>query len=147
VNKVAAIANATIKGVEAVQSAYAFGSSFAGPIGGAALAGVAIAATAANIQKIASTSFGGGGGTGSAGGGGNIPSQATSTGVPVTETAQPQSLEQQQSQTVVYVQGVISQDQLVNDIVPSALQNKVLNEDFQIVPARSRNAAELMDGV
>jgi hypothetical protein len=53
------IAQATIAGAKAVQDAYAFGSSFLGPVGGAAAAGIAAVATAANIQAIRSTNFSG----------------------------------------------------------------------------------------
>ena len=59
------------------------------------MAGVAAAATALNVAKIASTSFGGGGAgslgsAGGGGGGGGIPSQALSTGVPVSPASEPQ---------------------------------------------------------
>ena len=103
-NKAAAIANATMKGAEAVQSAYAWGSSWGGPAGGAAMAALAVAATAANIQAISATSYGGGGSGGSAGGGGAaIPSNALSPGVPVTETTA--TAEPTQRSTVV-IEGV-----------------------------------------
>jgi hypothetical protein len=58
INKAASLANAIMKGYEAIQNAYAFGSRFAGPVGGAAMAAVAAAATAAQVRAIASTQFG-----------------------------------------------------------------------------------------
>lgn len=62
INKVAGIANAIVKGWEAVQSSYAFGASWGGPIAGAAMAALAAAATLVNVQAIRNASFGGGGG-------------------------------------------------------------------------------------
>jgi len=64
IHKIASLANAIVKGIEAVQSAYAWGSSWGGPAGGAAMAAIAAAATGANIQAIRSTQFGGGGAVG-----------------------------------------------------------------------------------
>lgn len=60
INKIASTANAIVKGWEAVQSAYAFGSAWGGPVGGAAMAALAAVATAANVMAIQSTSFGSG---------------------------------------------------------------------------------------
>lgn len=74
INKAASIANATIKGAEAIQSSFAFGAAWGGPIGGAILAGIAAAATAANIYTIAKTEFGGG----------SIPSQSIAAAPPVS---------------------------------------------------------------
>jgi tape measure domain-containing protein len=77
--KVAAIAQATLQARESVISAYNFGTRIGGPPVGAAFAGVAAAAQAANIAQLASTSFGGGGGVSGGGGGGAgaIPQQQT----------------------------------------------------------------------
>ncbi|MBR2691775.1 MAG: tape measure protein [Aquamicrobium sp.] len=69
--KAAAIARALISARQSVVDAYAFGTKLGGPVLGAAFAGVAAAAQAANIASIASTSYGGGGGVSSAGGGGS----------------------------------------------------------------------------
>ncbi len=70
--KVAALAQAALKARESVVSAYAFGSRLGGPVLGAAFAGVAAAAQAANLAAIASTSFGGGNSVTGGGGGGNV---------------------------------------------------------------------------
>lgn len=64
IHKIASLANAIIKGIEAVQSAYAWGASWGGPAGGAAMAAIAAAATGANIQAIRNTQFGAGGAVG-----------------------------------------------------------------------------------
>jgi hypothetical protein len=60
--KAASLATAIIKGIEAVQKAYAWGASWGGPAGGAAMAAIAAAATAVNVQAIANTQFSGGAG-------------------------------------------------------------------------------------
>jgi hypothetical protein len=57
INKAASLANAVVKGYESIQNAYAFGSKFAGPAGGAAMAAIAAVATAAQVRGIASQSF------------------------------------------------------------------------------------------
>ena len=62
------IAEALIEAKKSVVSAYNFGSKLGGPAVGAAFAGVAAVAQAANIKAIASQSFGGGGSVQSAGG-------------------------------------------------------------------------------
>lgn len=63
INKAASIANAIVKGWEAIQNSFEFGTEFGGPIAGYAMAGLAAAATAININAIRNTSFGGGGAT------------------------------------------------------------------------------------
>jgi len=59
-NKLLSTANAVVKGIEAVQSAYAWGTSVGGPVLGAAAAAVAGAFTAAQVSAIQSTQFGSG---------------------------------------------------------------------------------------
>ena len=89
INKAASIANAVIGTLTGATKALEWGFPM-GPI----FAGVIAAAGAINIGKIASTSFGGGGAgsVGSAGGGStSIPSQALSTGVPVSPASEPQN--------------------------------------------------------
>lgn len=68
IGKIAAIANATISGIEATVHAYKFGSQVGGPVLGATFAATAAAATAVQIQQLKSQQFGGGA-TVSAGGG------------------------------------------------------------------------------
>lgn len=80
INKVAAIATALLKAKESVTSAYAFGSKIGGPPLGAAMAGVAAAATAGQIAAIKSQSFGGGGSVASGGGTSSAPTQSAAAG-------------------------------------------------------------------
>lgn len=54
-----AIANAVVKGYEAVQGAYAFGNNIGGPPLGAAMAAAALVNTVSRIRAIKSQSFGG----------------------------------------------------------------------------------------
>jgi hypothetical protein len=81
IGKMASIANALVKGREAVVSSYAAGAKIGGPIVGAAFAATAAAATAAQISQIRSSSFGGGSG-GSTG-------TSFSGGIPSVNQAQP----------------------------------------------------------
>lgn len=68
--KVAAIANATISGIEAAVHAWKWGMETGGPYAAAAFTAASIAATAVQISQIASQSFNGGGGGGGSSGGG-----------------------------------------------------------------------------
>lgn len=70
VGKKFAIANALIKGYEAVTSSYAAGAKIGGPWLGAAYAGTAVIATNQQIKNIQSQSFGAGGGVSVSGGAG-----------------------------------------------------------------------------
>lgn len=83
INKVAAIANALLKARESVTNAYAFGSKLGGPVLGATFAGVAAAATLAQVNSIRSQQFGGGGSV-SAGTAGTVaataPTQSAAAG-------------------------------------------------------------------
>jgi len=95
INKAASLANAILKGYESIQNAYAFGSRFGGPFGGAAMAAVAAGATAAQVRAIASTQFG----TGAA------PSVAGTTAAsPVSVVQTPES------------QGSVNQPQVRRDV-------------------------------
>ncbi len=77
IGKVAAIANATISGIEAAVHAWKWGMNTGGPYAAAAFTAASIAATAVQISQIASQSFGGGGGGAS----------SFSGGVPAINTA------------------------------------------------------------
>lgn len=59
--KIAAIAMATINGIQSVVASYKWGAELGGPILGAAFAATAAAATAVQIQQLKSQQFGGGG--------------------------------------------------------------------------------------
>ena len=78
IGKVAALSQAVIDGYSSVLSSYKEGTKIGGPIVGAAFAATAGIATAVQISKISSASFGGGAAGGSgmdAGGTPNIPEQ------------------------------------------------------------------------
>jgi hypothetical protein len=100
INKAAAVANALINTREAVTSAYKFGARFGGPVTGAAMAAVALAAQMANVKAIASQSFGGGGdsggGSSSSGGG----SSSTGAGSGGADAASSTSTQQSTAKTV-----------------------------------------------
>ena len=83
IGKAASIANALVKGYEAVLTSYAHGSRIGGPPVGAAYAAVAAATTAMMIQNIRAQQYGGGGGTSTAGAaatGGSSVATAGATG-------------------------------------------------------------------
>ena len=85
IGKAAAMANALLKGREAVLDSYAAGARIGGPPVGAAFAATAAVATAAQISDIASSSFGGGGSTGSSS---SASSSVASSAGSSTEAAQ-----------------------------------------------------------
>lgn len=62
IGKVAALAEAGIKGAQSVMNAYEWGTKFGGPVGGAVAAGAAALATANMINNIRAQQFGGGAG-------------------------------------------------------------------------------------
>src|SRR5699024_5841067 len=113
IGKIAAIANALLKGREAVVSAYAAGAKVGGPVVGAAFAATAAAATAAQIASVSSTSFGGGGSASARGGGGSysrptdaisndpMPSEAARENTSVTINLQGESYSRQQVRDLI----------------------------------------------
>lgn len=129
-NKVYRTADAVIEGVAAVQSAYKFGSSWGGPMGGAAMAAIAAAATAANVMAIQGAQFGGGTGAGGAGGGPGGAAIATRSPLaPVSPAerplpaAAPAPAPQQFNLTVVGAKSnpdapLLSYNAVVNDLLP-----------------------------
>jgi len=88
IGKAAALAEATVKGYEAIQSSYAQGSKIGGPAVGAAFAATAAVATAVQIANIASTQFGGGSKAMTAGAGGGTVPVGTSQGAVTPSTDQ-----------------------------------------------------------
>ncbi len=84
-NKLASKANVVVSGVQAAQDSYKFGAVWGGPFGGAAMAALSVANTAAQLAAINSATFGGGSSTpASVGASGGIPSQMTQTAQPVS---------------------------------------------------------------
>lgn len=61
IGKVAAIAQATVDGIQATISSYRYGAAIGGPVLGAAFATTAAVATGVQISKLMSTTYGGGG--------------------------------------------------------------------------------------
>jgi len=95
INKVASTAQAIVKGIEAVQSAYAFGASWGGPIGGAAMAALAAGATAVQVAAIQSTQFGST----------TAPSLAGSTTAPPVSVVQEPQRGGDRQTTLINIQG------------------------------------------
>jgi len=136
IGKVAAIAQATIKGAVAVVNSYEKGTELGGPIVGAVFGAAAAAAAAVQIQSIASTSFGGGGSVSAPSSGGGAGSVGGGGGRTPSPPIAPPTISPQPSVTI-YVNGVISQDQLVNEIVPLALSKQINNNDFTFIDPNS----------
>lgn len=111
IGKIAAVAQALLKGREAVVSSYAAGARIGGPPLGAAFAATAAAATAAQISAVASTSFGGGGGV-TAGSGGVAP-RPTDT-LP-DDPVDPRGRERQA--VTITLQGEIFNRQQIRDLI------------------------------
>lgn len=112
INKAAAIANALLKAKESVTSAYAFGSKIGGPPLGAAMAGLAAAATAAQIGAIRSQQFGGGGSVSAGGGSSTVPTQtAAASGAGMAQT--------------ITIQGVNSGDLFSGDAVRTLIDRLI----------------------
>lgn len=153
IGKAAAISQTIIDTYRAAQGAFAAFASipYVGPALGAAAAAAAIVAGIARVQQIRSTSFGGGSVSGGA-----SPTFSASpvTGVPtapISPTAGQTPAAPAQSPVVINLTiethgNIIGQDgidQLVNDNVIPALQNAIGNRDVVIIPANSRQAANL----
>lgn len=128
IGKVAALANATINGYEAVVSSYARGAEIGGPVLGAAYAATAGVATAVQIANIASTNYGSGGGGVSA---------AAGSSTPVADATQVGGPQQQQQERVFRFEGVdpgslYSGEQLVR-LADSLVE--LQNDGYRLVPS------------
>lgn len=100
IGKAAALSQAVLDGYQSVVSSYAAGTRIGGPVVGAAFAATAGVATAVQIGKIASTSYGSKSYSPATGGGGtNVPSTPVNDGGGAT-------------QRTLMVQGDFSADQL-----------------------------------
>lgn len=113
INKAAAIANALLKAKESVTSAYAFGSKIGGPPLGAAMAGLAAAATAAQVSAIRSQQFGGGG---------SVSAGGSASAVAPTQTAAAGGAGMAQTITI---QGVNSGDLFSGDAVRTLIDRLI----------------------
>ena len=116
IGKAAALANATVKGYEAVVGAYAEGAKIGGPPLGAAYAATAGVAVAQQIAQIASTSFKGGGSISAPGGGG-----VTAGGGQPAVSAEPPAIAERTQQPVqeisVVVTGGLHSDEDVRNLI------------------------------
>lgn len=121
VNKVAALASATINGLEAISSSYAFGSEIGGPYVGAAMAAIAAAAQWGTLQQINSQSFGGGSVSPSVAGTG------ASAVVATTQTAQQITPQNHVPSVVVNISGPVTG--LNEDILAERI-NELIERDY-----------------
>ena len=139
INKAASIANIALEGAQAVMAAYRWGTTWGGPAGGAAMAGIAAAFYASQAAIVAQTTYGGGGASG-------IPSQAGSPGLPVTPTPATDIGAGQASQTqiqIVIEGNVLGNQDFVDQILIPTLREAIDNRDVLIISPNSRQAAEL----
>jgi len=130
IGKKFALANAIIKGIEAVQSAYASGTAIGGPILGAAYAATAAVATAANVKAIQSQTFGSSSMGGATVPGGTLPEVPSS----LADT-QPASQPATQSNVVqVFVTGnTVMGEADMEELVVNALQSASSDRDVQLL--------------
>lgn len=138
VGKIAAIANATISGLEAVIHSYKFGAQIGGPVLGAAFAATAAAATAVQIQQIKSQQYGGGG-TVSPGGGGSTPNVYQPP--QPTQPVGPQN--SQSSERVVQINFNGDVTGLDAETIAEMLKAHIDEADFVLVENGSRNGEQL----
>ena len=141
IGKLAAKATVVIKGIEAVQSAYAAGNATGGgPIVGAAYAATAAIASAQQLSKINAAQFGGGGsisapgGTNPATGGAGtvpaeIPSQLSATGEGVQATQEPK--------VVINIQGSVFNSDETVDLLAEQISEAVEGRGVRLVAAET----------
>lgn len=124
-NKVASLANATIKGYSSIVNAFEEGSKWGGWWGGAAMAALATAFVVTQLDAINSTQFSGGGGNvpGSSGGGGGIPSFSSTPGTPVNNVGAAATAAAPRTQmNITLVGNSIDYDTFVNEFIPALQQ-------------------------
>lgn len=151
-NKKLSLAKAMVSLPSAVMQSYDNGGGYPW---GLIPAGLMLATGLAQIDAINSTSYNGGmtsapsvssgGGGGGYSGIGNQPSAANQSGTP-SNILSGQQQQQEIPQVHIYVSGVITQDQLVNEIVPNALKDNIANRDFLLFDSRTRQG-QVMAGV
>lgn len=148
INKMAAKANALVHGQDAVMKAYDFGSTWGGPVGGAAMAVLAAADTAAILSQINSAQFGGGASTtASMAASGGIPS--LSTQLPPTSTGNSSASQQattpaQPNQINIYNNGTfVDAKAFIEQSVIPQIKDSISNSDVLIIDPRSRQAQVL----
>jgi len=138
IGKAAAIADAVISTIVAVMKAW---KDYGWPVGAAIGAGITVAG-ALNVAKIASTKMGGGSSGGIASGSASTPSGGGSSTPPAPT---PVNVGGPATTVSVYVNGVISQDQLTGEIIPAALRDLTDNKDVVLFGPQSAQA-QVMNG-
>lgn len=143
IGKKFALANALIKGYEAIQGAYAAGAKIGGPWLGAAYAATAAVATKVNIDAIRNQQFGGGSGAAGASASGGVGTNPN-TGVPqVPVNSGGASGRGRGNVLQVTINGAFSESTLRNDIIPR-IAELVNADDIEIVNINSRNGQDLI---
>jgi len=140
IHKIASLANAVVKGYEAVQGAYAWGNTVGGPYFGAAMAALAFAAQAVQVSAIASSQFGGGAGGSPSFGApaqGQAPQTSPISGLPVNQNGTGITLHLTVNGHILDVQ------QFTDTIMVPALKDAIDNRDVTVIGRNSRQAAEL----
>src|SRR5882672_2147111 len=149
INKAAALAQAAIDLPATAISAFKFGTAAGGPVVGAAMAAVAVAAQLAQIQAIRSTSFEGGGG-------GTTPSDAGSTPTVNGEPANAPGLAGRASargQVIVDLSGAqliglggIGGLEALGELLGKVISRNVNDRDVVIISRNSAQAREIRGG-
>lgn len=138
IGKVAAIAEATIAGIEASIHSYKFGAKIGGPALGAAFAATAAVATGVKISQLKSQQFGGGGtvaaGGSGAGPGTYQPSQPQIPSEPVTPEGDKRGVQ------IVFNGDVNGLDA---DQIARSIKDHLDSTDFVLVEPASRNGRAL----
>ena len=139
IGKLAAKATVVIKGIEAVQSAYAAGNTVGGPIVGAAFAATAAIASAQQLSKINSTQFGGGGsisapgGTNPATGGpGTVPPP-----IPSQQAGTDAGQVTQEPRVIINIQGSVFNSDETVDLLAEQISEAVEGRGVRLIAAET----------
>lgn len=124
IGKVAAIAQATVNGIEATISSYKAGSQIGGPVLGAAFAATAAVATGVQLSKLSSTTYGSGAAPGTPGSG------VGSTSITQDATTSANAVSNTTAGGTLTVQGLDSTALLTGDTV-NALVEELLTYQEQ----------------
>lgn len=139
IGKVAAIAEATVAGIESTIHAYKFGTKIGGPATGAAFAATAAAATGVKIQQLQSQQFGGGGTVAAGGAAGASPG--------TYQPSQPEipsgPVDQQDDRRGVQIVFNGDVNGLDADQIARSIKDHLDNTDFVLVEPASRNGRAL----
>lgn len=139
IGKIAAIAEATVSGIEATIHSYKFGAKIGGPALGAAFATTAALATGVKIAQLKSQQFGGGGTVsgGTAGGAGPGVYQPSQPQIP----SGPSSAEEERRGVQIIFNGDVNG--LDADQIARSIKDHLDSTDFVLVEPTSRNGRAL----